>query len=186
MSLATLDEIKSYYDMTGSDAAVDDELAEISVRISKIFETYCDRSFESTTYTEYHDGDNRNGIYLNHYPITSITSIYDDSEWGWGSDYVVASGTYRIKDERAVTLKAGYTFHNHTQNVKVTYVAGYSTIPADLNHVCIVEVIRSYKSRKEVDVTAKTLGDGSISYTSRDFLPMTKVVLDKYTRKGIM
>lgn len=184
--LATLDEIKAYHGMTGSAAEIDDELEAIRDRVSKIFETYCDRVFDSATYTEYYDGGGRNMLVLKHYPITSITSIYDDSDWGWGADYLVASGTYRIKDDRIVMYKTGYTFYDYNQNIKITYVAGYSTVPADLKHACITETIRSYIHRKHVDEVSKSLADGSISYTSKEFLPMTLAVLDKYFRREVV
>jgi len=184
-SLVTLDEIKQHYGMVGSDAAVDDELESISERISKIFETFCDRTFTETTWTEYYDGGGKNILVLDHYPIISITSIYDDSDWGWGATYLVDSDNYMIKNDREVVYKSGYVFYDYIQNVKVTYVAGYSTIPADLKHVAILETIRSYKSRKDVDVTSKTLADGSISFTSKEFLPMTLAVLNKYVRRSL-
>ena len=117
MILATLDEIKAHYGMTGSSAEIDDELEAIAERISKIFETYCDRTFDSATYTEEYDGGGKSSLCLKHYPVTSITSIYDDSDWGWGEDYLVDSDNYRIKDERSVTLKSGYVFYDYNQIV---------------------------------------------------------------------
>jgi len=183
--LVTLDEIKHHFGMTGSNADVDDELESISDRISKIFETYCDRTFDSDTYIEYYDGGGRDMLVLKHYPIISITSIYDDSDWGWGASYLVDSDNYMIKNDREVVYKSGYVFYDYIQNVKVTYVAGYATIPDDLKHVCILEVLRSYKHRKDVDITSKSLEDGSVTYTSKEFLPMTLAVLNKYTRRSI-
>lgn len=186
MSLITLDEIKSYDGMTGSNAEVDDELDNIAERISKIFETYCGRVFDSATYTECYDGEGSNCIYLKHYPITSVSGIYDDGEWGWEESYLVDSNNYRIKDERAVVLKESYTFYDYIQNVKIVYTAGYSTIPADLKHVCIIETLRSFKSRKEPSVISKSLADGTVSYVAKEFLPQTKIVLDRYMYKGII
>lgn len=120
--LTTLISAKAYQDIT---ASTDDTFLQTLISTaSKIIEKYCRRQFRYHTYTEYHDGEYRNVLYLNQYPVISITSIYDDTDRAYGSDYLIDSDDYSINHELGIiTLDAGY-FNNGSQNVRAIYSAG--------------------------------------------------------------
>lgn len=181
-ALATLDEIKAYFQFnSNATVAADDNLLEdLSNRVSIIFQTYCGReSFKASDYIEYVDGISNRYMFLKNYPINSITEVNEDSDWTWGSDTTVGSDEYRIIDSMYIVLKEAY-WTQGDQNYKIQYNAGYETIPLDLKQICIEEVLRRFKHRKDFDVVAKSLENGSVTYTEKGLLTGTKQILDKY------
>jgi hypothetical protein len=178
-ALATLEEVKLFYGMVGSKQADDDLLEDLIDRMTQQFETYCGvNSFKVTDYTEYIDGQSSKYIFPQNPPIVSITSINDDSDWTWDSSTLIDAADYRIVDSRYVVYNS--KFGSGDQNIQMVYRGGYSTIPLDLKQSCIEEVTKRYKHRRDIDMTDKTLDDGSASYTETAFLPQTLEVLYKY------
>jgi hypothetical protein len=180
-ALATLDEVKNYQGITGTKPEDDNLIEDMINRYTTMFESYCDRKFKLETYSEYYDGTGTQDLFTDAYPITHVTTIYDDVGWEWDSNSLIASAGYRIADDNRITLKSGW-FPAYNQSIKITYSAGYEDIPDDLKQVCIVEVARAFKNRKQMDTQMKTLPDGTVQYTSSDLLPQTKRVLDGYRR----
>lgn len=185
-ALATLDEIKDFYQF-GSTKQVDDDLLEdLSNRVTILFQTYCEvESFKSDDYTEYVDGPYDKYLFLNNTPVNSVTSIAEDSDWVWASDSTVASTDYRIIDSKYLVAKETVWVRGD-QNYKVVYNAGYDAIPLDLKQVCIEEVVRRYKHRKDFDVVAKSLEDGTVTYSEKGLLTGTKQVLNKYKQNWLL
>lgn len=154
-------------------------------RVSTAFETYCGRIFNSATYTEYYDGNGHSNLYLDQYPVTSITSINDDTSWLWTSSTLIPSASYRIQDKRMVVYNGNFS-NPGIQSVKVVYVAGYTDIPEDLRQSCVEESARKFKHRTDFDETAKTMGDGSATFQELDILPQTKRILNSYRMQAVM
>lgn len=186
MALCTLSDVKLLLGIQSIDTNEDDLISTLIDNVSSMFETYCGRTFTSTTYTEYYDGLGGDKLYTNQYPIVSVSGIYDDSSWAYGVDTLIDSSYYRISTNGlSVNLVPGQIFSEGSGNIKIIYTAGYTTIPLDLKQACIDEVARKYKRRDRIDVTAISLGNESISMFSDDFLPTTKIVLNSYRRISI-
>jgi hypothetical protein len=173
--------VKSFQGITGTKPEDDTLIEDLINRYTTMFESYCDRKFKLDTYTEYYDGTGTQDLFTDSFPISAVVSLYDDAGWEWDSDTLVDSADYRIADENRITMKSGW-FPAYNQSVKVTYSAGYETIPDDLKQVCIVEVARAFKNRKQMDTISTTMPDGTINYTTLEFLPQTRRILDKYRR----
>ncbi len=75
-SLATLDEIKDYYQF-GSTKQIDDDLIEdLSDRVTEIFQIYCGvTSFYAADYTEVQDGRCSKYMFLNNLPVNSVSEV---------------------------------------------------------------------------------------------------------------
>ena len=183
-ALCTRKEFKDYLNITGDDNTKDNLIHDLIGRVSKAFETYCGRSFVQETFTEYYDGDGMNQIFLDHYPVQSITSLHDDSDWVWGSDTLIASSNYRIMDERSIVYDG--MFSTSRQSVKVVYVAGYSTIPTDLKQVCIEEVARLFKRAENINVQNRSNDTETVTYLNDTFTPLTMTVLNKYKMVSVL
>lgn len=181
-SLITLDNVKLFIGLSNSTSDVDDLIEDLIDRISTSFETYCDRKFLSREYTEYYDGVGEDKLFVDQYPIITISGIWDDRDWGWASDTIVDSDYYRISNNGWFVVFNNTVLLDYQQNVKIAYTAGYSTIPDDLKQACIEEVARTYKNKNQIDISSKTLIDGSVSYVVTDFLPKTLTILNKYKK----
>lgn len=147
---------KLHLGITGS--ADDTLLAMLLTEAQALAERYCDRKFNSQTYTEWLDGNNTDTLLLREYPITSVTGIwvstgdahYEDGVFPSsdllteGTDYgLVLVGSVRngivkrfkrVWPGRLVStigLVNAYLQPGYG-NIKATYVAGYDPIPVDL------------------------------------------------------
>ena len=87
----------------------------------------------SATYTFYLDGPSVTDprmLQLPVTPVTAITSIHDDSLWGYGSAYLVASGDYTLVIEDGqvwIDPDGGHAWSTGKRNLKVICTAGYAT-----------------------------------------------------------
>jgi len=97
-------------------------------------ERYCKRVFTSTTYTdEVYDGDGSTLMQLDRFPVTTLTTVKvvetDETETSCaGSQFRIDGAIGEIKFKPQATSTYVY-FPTGYQNIKVTYVAGYPTIP---------------------------------------------------------
>jgi len=179
-ALATLDEVKNFYGMTGSKQTDDDLIEDLIDRTTQLFQTYCGvTSFKAADYTEYLDGEGSRFLFPKNTPIISVSNIADDTDWVWASDTTIGADAYRIVDEKHIVYKDSL-FGRGDQNVKLDYRAGYEAIPGDLKQACIEEVTKRYKHRRDIDILTKSLEDGDATYSETAFLPQTLEVLYKY------
>lgn len=188
-SIVTYDEVMLYAESNGFVSKDEDNtlIENIINWKSQEFNSYCGiDQLKSRQYTERVDGNGTGKLFPKRTPIISVSSIYDDIEWAFTSDSLVDSGDYVIHpNKQYIQMKYSYYFTLGVQNVKITYTAGYETIPNDIKLACIREILREFNRRQDFDVTAKTLNDGSISYVEKGLLTSTKDVLDKYRSIGI-
>ncbi|MBW1666718.1 MAG: phage head-tail connector protein [Deltaproteobacteria bacterium] len=184
-ALTSLDNVKEFLGISGN---TDDALLENLIdRVTDLFESYCDRKFKAADYTEYHDGKGSDKLFPDQFPINSVASIHDDTDWTWGSDTLIDSDDYRIVDGAYIQCKSD-TFTDDVQNVKVVYNAGYDSIPEDLEQAAIMQVAWLYKKGKGgglLGVSSKSLMDGSISFTNKDLLPEVRLVLERYRKRKL-
>lgn len=178
-SLVSLPDVKT---LLGSTVPDDDNLiAELINRYSVLIETYLGRNVISRVYIEDYDGGGFDELFTNQYPITSISGIYNDTDWNWTADTLIDSDYYRkAQDGNSIIFTSDVTLGDYRENIRVVYTAGYSTVPEDIQMACIEEVARAFKNRQEIGVTSKSLGDGSISYSAQGLLTKTTMVLDSY------
>ena len=188
-ALTTREAVQNYRVFQGSvgkttpeiDALIDNLIDATSARI----ESYCNRKFLSRSYTEYYDGVGASTLYTDNYPILSVASIYDDAVWEWDVSTLITGTSYRIANSNSIVAKSGYSFSSGSQNIKITYTAGYTTVPYDIEHACVVEIFRVFDKVKDIGVFSRTTATGDTStYVTNDFIDATKTTLDKYKVKA--
>lgn len=186
-ALTNLTEVKDYYQFGNTRQIDDDLLEDLANRVTIMFQTYCGvTSFLLGDYTEIADGGGDSRLYVANIPIQSVTTLQYSSSWDWEDpNTVIDSSNYMVRDKLYIVGK-GIRFYLGDSNYRVVYRAGYSSIPLDLKQVCIEEVIRRYNHRKDFDVIAKSLDDGSVTYTEKGLLTSTKEVLNKYRNNWVI
>lgn len=161
---------------TSEDPLIDDWILAAQAQI----ERYCNRAFDSATYTQYYDGNNKRSIVLRNTPVTSVTSI----------SYMTAVDTYTAFDATTYTVNADSGvvqlastwsnalwlagiesptgFQKGNKAIKAVYVGGYSTIPADLSQACI-ELVAKIRGGNASQRSARASGlqSESLGYESR-------------------
>ena len=135
--LTTLSRFKQHINKTSTTNDVYIESL-ISVASSDI-ENYTKRKLRVRTYgangleAELKNGKGTNKLYMNNYPIMSVTSIHDDIDRDFTAITLKASAEYMIwKDEGIIQLYSdalnGSKFSTGVANIKIIYTAGYGQI----------------------------------------------------------
>lgn len=185
-SLTTLAALKEALKI--ADAGDDAYLTNLIARVSQIIKTYTERALTQTTLTEIHDGLGYSELILRDGPIISVTSVHESLEQVFDATTLIDQADYVVDSYRSRIWRKGYVaFQEWIQSVKVIYVAGYATIPADLEHRAIVIASREWNLRTAHGTTAKSLADGNINYYSATELTADdRRHLDRYRRHGLI
>ncbi len=155
-----------------TDASKDTYLNNLIARATQTIERHVGRELVSATYTEYHDGGNRS-LLLRRGPIQSVTSVnlvtYDTA----GAETLDAqtAGSYFAygKNDENWRLRGRLEWNTGRWSFgqrlwKVIYVAGFSTVPFDLEQACIEVATWFYNQRKDIGNEGRAVGAESISF----------------------
>jgi len=157
LAIITTAEYKTYAGISGS--AQDAQLDVLIPGLQAELERQCGRLFDTGTYTEYVDGSDSPTICVRNAPITSVTSIalidraesvvytYD------ATGYKIEASTGLVSRQAGgfwggvtgadclnwwnplpspISYQLGPAFPDGWRNIKIVYVGGYSSMPADL------------------------------------------------------
>lgn len=114
-----------------------DSLIEIA---TEQVESYCERIFESTTYTETFIGDGSTTYLTNQYPIISVTSLSEATiaETPVVTSVTASSLTRTTDGDKFGRLVLGpnseTTSFSAGAKYTIVYTAGYATLPAAIKH----------------------------------------------------
>lgn len=173
VSLATL---RGYLDVANSDQ--DGRLTEMINWMSAEVCNYCNRTFAKTTYTNiYLDGDGSDTLLLPNYPIVSVSDLRDDVDRDFGEDSIIDAEDYMpIADEGIIQLEGDLVFSRGKKNIRVSFVAGYDTIPYDVQHAVLEWAATIWKkiTEKRFGVQSVSIGDRRIDY-GNEKMPATVV-----------
>lgn len=179
-SLTNLADVKESLGIASSDTSKDNLIKRKINQATLYIESYCclssDHHFALTTYTnEEYDGVGKNTIVLRMRPVVGLTSFQ-------GRSSVTSDGSFSdIESELYFTdLKSGvvellFTTVNSWNMYRVTYSAGYSTIPADLAEACVTlacfyvensasgtAVKKKQEGQRSIEYFQSSSGDGSV------------------------
>lgn len=132
-ALTTSAKVSNY--LTGHSTPTAGTITQAIEGLSVLFESLTDRVFSSTAYTEYHDGDGTAEIIVENYPMISVTSLHIDGAREFGATTLVAAADYSVYLSDGLINLHGYVTVRGSKTIKLIYVAGYATIPADIDDV---------------------------------------------------
>lgn len=160
MPFTTRDKFKTYAGLT--DSALDSVIDQLIPEVDELIRKFTQQNLEQANYTEFHDGNNGPFLRLRQRPVRSVVSLWLDRDGFYGvppgsfgsttlltpgTDYVLvpdqpdgtsrAGKVARINDlwPGAGVRPRGLIAAHPTKalgNIKVSYVAGFPEIPADL------------------------------------------------------
>ena len=145
-----------------------DDLTQFIGWAKKLIDDYTGTAFESTAVTDKildSDGDTR--FKLPHRPIISVTAFaVDEAGLGASATNWVARTEGRTSGYDFIILEEEgiLYFHNDVppagiQNIKVTYNYGYETVPADVEKLCTLLVVREILRARLADNTYSAQDD---------------------------
>lgn len=198
-ALTTGEALKRYLSISSSD---NDELIDSLIdAVSAQFNSYTGRKLAARDYShdsqdQAYDPDNAilNGsghgqLLLPQYPVVSLSSLEMDglalsqapanSQSGWVLDQ--GAGLITLLDQ---------VFSKGVANIRLAYRAGFETIPADLAQAALEQAATRFQESAEghgrLGISARTLADGSLSYSAKALLPQVSQVLDRYVARSAL
>ena len=182
-------DLKAYLQITGS--TKDSILASIKASVEAFVKQYTGRPLLVASYTEYYDGDGGSVLRVANRPITAITSIYSDPSRLYAASSLIPSTDYATDDAQdwnagLITLK-DYTFLSGRKATKITYSAGYSTIPADLAHAVKLICAKEYTvhDKRLSGTISQQVGDMTLTMDVEAFPKNALAILDRYRRLSV-
>lgn len=131
-ALTSVSDVKESLGIASSDHTKDNLITRKINQVSQLIENYCDRSFHAADYVEEYNGSLTDQLVLHQRPINSVTSLeYRGSsinEDSWRNQ----DADFYFTDSTAGILRLSFPAAGHWNRWRVTYNAGYTTIPADL------------------------------------------------------
>lgn len=192
-ALCTVADVKELLGIASSDSTKNNLIIRKINQSTEIIEGYCRRRFKETTYTnEIYDGTGTDQLGLLNYPISSVEAItvgMRDTTLNEDDFNTVDSELFFI-DYTGGLLNGVGSFYGGWGQYRVTYTAGYATIPDDLAEACatLAAYFVANDPSMSAFVTRKKEGSREISYSdtaSRGNLYEQlgiQITLDRYSR----
>jgi hypothetical protein len=173
-ALITVAEFNNLLGLSISDS---DALRSLINAASDYIAEHTNRCLLDTTYTsEKYDGNGEYKLFLNNFPINSITHLYE-----WNTVDNAAAITFYENTDYLYNQKEGWIylsqgFTQGIQNYQVTYGAGYVKtaatgkilLPFDIRNACaqLVQVYRKFKAKP--GIISETIGTYSYSRENKN------------------
>jgi hypothetical protein len=176
-ALTTLANVKDWLKIT--DGSADATINRMITAFSNAVANYLNRDLAAQSYTETYNGGGNATLMLRNYPVTAVASVNVDgapiaAQPAFGQDGYSFS-------QNAVRL-VGSVFNLGFQNVQVTYTAGYTAIPPDIEQAVIEWIADRYQSMNRIGVNSRTLAGESISYSLKDIPDAVELALKPYRK----
>ena len=182
--LVGLADLKSYLNKT--DTGDDDELGFVLGAVHAEMDLTTRRTLYETAHTEYQDGNDTDGLFLENWPVSAVTSVNVDGLRDFGTDTLEDSGDYFTNTELGIVYHNSGSWPAGHANIKVVYTAGYTadTVPADLQRVVLELASIAWQKRKNKnhDVSSESGGDKSRTYFTEPYPPHIEEIIAGYRR----
>jgi hypothetical protein len=166
--LTTLAHVKAAFSPALVGSADDARLSALISAVSEWFIQETGDPILEDTYIEVAPGTGTATLMLRHRPVTHVASVQVDGLSITRSTAANVPGF--VADERAVYLRGGGVFSRGIQNVRVVYVAGAESVPADVEECVVQGVVLTHKRFPHVDYQSKQLAGEVITFW-RETLP---------------
>lgn len=132
-ALTDLASVKETLSISSGDHSKDNLIIRKINQATVMIENYCGRRFKATDYTnEEYDSTHTDQLVLKNRPIISLTNIGTRDTSLNEDDWEITDSQLYFADNSAGVLDLNFYATGRWNRLRVTYRAGYETIPADL------------------------------------------------------
>lgn len=165
-ALCQVSDVKESLGIASSDTTKDNLIVRKINQATKAIENYCGRRFAATAYTNIeYDATNTDQLILRQRPVVSFTSLdIRDSGLNYDSWETIDSELYFV-DENAAVIDLMFNARGRWNRYRVTYTAGYTTIPDDLAEACASLACYYYLNADASDVGKLKIEEGQRKVT---------------------
>ena len=183
--LTRLADVKAWL-QTGQSAfpATDDALlTRLISAASQYIQTWLNRQIAVADYQETRDGTGGRQLQFACFPVSAVQSLTVDGlaippapplapDTGPTAGYVFSATQLSLR---------GYRFRRGSQNIVLSYTAGYAATPPEISQACIELVALRYRERTRIGEMSKSLGGGeTVSYSQKDMSASIATLLQQY------
>lgn len=170
-ALTSLQDVKETLGINAGTTTSDNLLTRKINQATEMIERYCGRRFKATTYTdEEYDATYGSQLILRQRPINTLTSISQRNSTQNISSWDAIDPSFYFYDANAGLIEGVFSFGvgfggGGWNRYKVTYNAGYTTIPSDLAEACVTLAAYLFKNPTSgTGVKSQTEGSRRIEY----------------------
>ena len=128
-------------------------------------------------------------LLLPQYPVITLSSLFVDERAVARAVSPYASG-WTLDNGAGVLGLMDQAFPIGSHNVKIAYRAGFETVPPDLAQAAVEQSAILFQESSvghgRLGISARTLADGSVSYSQKTLLPRVAAVLDRYRNRSLL
>lgn len=169
-ALTTVADVKESLGIASGDSSWDNIIIRKINQATLIIEGYCNlpngHHFKETTYTnEVYNSNGTNQLRLKMWPVSSVSSFQYAANSDSGSSFTDNESEDYFIDEDSGMLNLNFNQWGNWDAYRVTYIAGFNPIPADLAEACVM--LASFMVDNSVSGTAvkrKREGQREIEY----------------------
>lgn len=172
LSLFTRQEYKSYKGISSSNS--DGQIDSLIPRVSEFAKTYCRRTFVdwvNDPLVEYSAGGFRE-IILRETPVIQIASVQQSTNYGQTYTALTKFTDWVQDGDYILCVQPEGKFKELIRGYKITYFAGYETVPEDLKLACM-DLLTYYKENEAAVKSMRAAGTNTtqIEYIQSNSLP---------------
>lgn len=178
--LTTVAAVKQYLPLNNT---TDDLLlARLVAGASAVVRRYTGREFTSASRIETRDGTGATILVTREAPITAVASLTINGQAVPASPQPGARGYYVSDPALGVLALEARSFTRGLGNVVLTYTAGTTPVPADVEQAVIDLVALAYRRRDRVGLTSKGMQGETTAYFTGALPADVRLALDPYRR----
>lgn len=168
-ALTNLSDVKESLGISSSNIQYDNLIIRKINQATRAIEGYCGRRFALTTYTDVEYGATQTDqLVLRQRPVTEFTSLgirdtsLNEADWD-----VQDTETYFVHANAGV-IDLNFRAYGHWNRYRVTYTAGYGTIPEDLAEACVALACFYFTNgdSSAVGISSKKEGQRAVTYAN--------------------
>lgn len=188
-ALTSLSDVKESLGIPSSNTTKDNLIIRKINQATRAIENYCGRRFQATTYTDVeYAATNTDQLVLRQRPVITFTALgvrdsgLNQSDW----DDVEAQTYFVHKAAGVIDLL--FRTYGHWNRYKVSYTAGYQTIPEDLAEACatLAAYYVNNASGTQVGSAMKKEGQRELRYANNNNLLSFDNILAQLGIDGIV
>lgn len=181
-ALVTLGNAKAFL---GIQNGAKDEVLEILISAcTDMIESLCGRRFASTAYVlEKYDGTGTSELLLKNFPVIVLASIEVRNSLDASGTWETVDTEDYFEEDGILTLAYG-KFTRGKENYRISYTAGFDTIPYDLQYLCMKLVGNALNN--QAGIKSESLGDHSVTFGDVMEDPTAENIINKYRKIPVL
>lgn len=185
MDLTSVANVRAYAELDVSDIS-DTDLGNLVTRASAVIRGYCSRDItDEGPYSETFDGPGGAKFVPVQWPVTAVSAVSVDGYAIPAATTATAPGY--VFSQGVVSLR-GYRFNAGVANCTVTYEAGESSVPADVEQAAILTVLEAYNQAcRDTAIRSESVNKGvyQATYAPMAIPEQAKAILNQtpYVRR---